>query len=82
MSAGYKPAGYTSVAPYLIVDGASGTIEFLKQVFGAEELRRFPDSSGKVMHAEVRVDDTVLNDRCARDADPSCCRRATSTSTR
>jgi uncharacterized glyoxalase superfamily protein PhnB len=57
---GYKPAGYTSVAPYLIVAGAGATIDFLKQVFDATELRRFPDPSGKVMHAEVRVDDTVV----------------------
>jgi uncharacterized glyoxalase superfamily protein PhnB len=56
----YKPAGYNSVAPYLVVAGASGTIEFLEQVFGATELRRFPDPSGKVMHAEVRIADTVV----------------------
>ena len=56
----YKPKGYTTVAPYLIVDGASRTIEFLVRVFGAKEIRRFPDASGKVMHAEVRIDDTVV----------------------
>ncbi len=56
----HKPNGYTSVAPYLIVDGASRTIEFLVRVFGAIELRRFPDASGRLMHAEVRIDDTVV----------------------
>jgi uncharacterized glyoxalase superfamily protein PhnB len=56
----YKPTGYTSVAPYLIVNGAAHTIEFLTQVFDAVPLRRFDDPSGKVMHAEVRIDDTVL----------------------
>jgi len=56
----YKPINYTSVSPYLIVDGASRTIEFLVEVFGAVELRRFPDATGKLMHAEVRIDDTVL----------------------
>ena len=35
-------------------------IDFLKRVFNAEELRRFPDGSGKLMHAEVRIEDTVL----------------------
>lgn len=60
MSAAHKPQGYTAVAPYLIVNGASGTIDFLKRVFGATELRRFPDPSGRVVHAEVRIDDTVL----------------------
>ena len=56
----YKPDGYTTVSPYLIVDGASATIEFLRNVFGAIELRRFPDPTGKIMHAEVRMDDTVV----------------------
>jgi len=60
MTAAYKPAGYSSVSPYLIVDGASDTIAFLTRVFGAEELRRFPDDDGRVIHAEVRVGDTVI----------------------
>ena len=58
--ASYKPDGYNSVSPYLIVDGASATIEFLRRVFGAVELRRFPGPNGKIMHAEVRIDDTVV----------------------
>lgn len=68
MTKAHKPEGYTSVAPYLIVDGAARSIEFLKQVFDAEELRRFPDESGKLMHAEVRLDDTVV---MLADAAPS-----------
>ena len=56
----YKPEGYTSVAPYLIVDGAARTIEFLTRAFDAVELRRFADPHGRLMHAEVRLDDTVL----------------------
>jgi uncharacterized glyoxalase superfamily protein PhnB len=56
----HKPDGYTSVSPYLIVDGAARTIEFLTRVFGATALRRFPDADGKLMHAEVRIDDTVV----------------------
>ena len=56
----FKPAGYNSVSPYLIVSGAGRTIEFLTQVFGAVELRRFPTPAGTIMHAEVRIDDTVL----------------------
>ena len=56
----YKPSSYSTVSPYLIVEGAEATIAFLKRVFGAVELRRFPDASGKLMHAEVRIDDTVV----------------------
>jgi uncharacterized glyoxalase superfamily protein PhnB len=60
MSSSHKPHGYTTVAPYLIVDGAGATIDFLARVFGAVELRRFPDDAGKLVHAEVRIDDTVV----------------------
>lgn len=56
----FKPTGYTTVSPYLIVDGAARTIDFLARVFGATELRRFPDESGRLMHSEVRVGDTVV----------------------
>jgi uncharacterized glyoxalase superfamily protein PhnB len=55
-----KPSGYNSVSPYLIVDGAAELIEFLVSVFDGSELRRYPDDSGRVMHAEVRIDDTVV----------------------
>ena len=60
MSAAYKPEGHTSVSPYLTVDGAAGTIAFLIQVLGAEELMRIPSEDGRIMHAEVRIDDTVV----------------------
>jgi uncharacterized glyoxalase superfamily protein PhnB len=60
MSTPYKPAGYTSVAPYLTVDGAQATIDFLVKVLGAEELRRHDGDCGRIGHAEVRIDDTVL----------------------
>ncbi len=56
----HKPQGYSTVSPYLIVSDASRTIDFLVRVFDAVELRRFPGASGKLMHAEVRIDDTVV----------------------
>lgn len=60
MSASHKPEGYSTVSPYLIVDGASETIEFVVRVFDGVPLRRFADESGKLVHAEVRIDDTVV----------------------
>jgi PhnB protein len=60
MSIEYKPRGYTSMAPYLIVDDARGTIEFLTAVFGAQRLRMVPGEGGRLRHAELRIDDTVL----------------------
>lgn len=60
MGTSYKPNDYSTVSPYLIVKGASSTIDFLKSVFGEVELRRFPDAAGRLMHSEVRIDDTVV----------------------
>lgn len=56
----FKPENYTSVSPYLIVDGARATIDFLAEVFDAERLRSIDGENGKLAHGEVRVDDTVL----------------------
>jgi PhnB protein len=56
----YKPDGYSAVSPYLIVNGANETIAFLTQAFDAVEIRRFPGESGGVMHAEVRIQDSVI----------------------
>jgi len=60
MSASYKPDNYNSVSPYLVVSGATGTLDFLRRVFDAEELRRFTNADGTIMHAEVRVGDSVI----------------------
>ncbi len=60
MDSSYKPQGYSTVSPYLIVDNASRSIDFLVQVFDAIELRRFAGPTGAIMHAEVRLDDTVI----------------------
>lgn len=56
----HKPVNYSTVSPYLIVNGADTTIAFLKLVFDAIELRRIPRDSSSVAHAEVRIEDTVV----------------------
>ena len=56
----YKPAGYTSLSPYLVVRDAARTIDFLVQALGAVEIQRFLRPDGSVMHAELRLDDSVL----------------------
>ena len=60
MNPEFKPNNYNSVSPYLVVNGAAATIEFLKRAFGAIELRSYPGAAGKLAHAEVRIDDTVV----------------------
>ena len=60
MSPSLKPAGYSTVSPYLVVSGAQGVIEFIKAVFGGEQLRRHDRPDGTIGHAEMRIDDTVV----------------------
>jgi PhnB protein len=60
VSAQWKPDGYSSLSPYLVADGAQRVIDFLKKTFDATELRRFDTPDGAIMHAEVRIDDTVV----------------------
>ena len=55
------PAGYHSLTAQLSIDGAAQAIEFYKRAFGAEELDRALDPSGKkVWHAALRVGDSML----------------------
>jgi PhnB protein len=54
------PTGYHSVTPYLVVPGVARVIEFLKQAFKAEEVERMARPDGTVMHAEVRIGDSII----------------------
>lgn len=57
----FKPDSYNSVSPYLIVNNASAVITFLVAVFDAVELRRIAGpNGGRIVHAEVQLDDTVV----------------------
>ena len=54
------PEGYHTITPYLVVDGVSELIEFVKKAFGAEEGARMPMPGGKIGHAEVKIGDSHL----------------------
>lgn len=56
----YKPNEYNSVSPYLIVEDANRTIEFLIKTFSAVKLHHITDDEGKIRHAELRIDDSVI----------------------
>jgi uncharacterized glyoxalase superfamily protein PhnB len=53
-------ATVNSVRPYFIVKGADDLIAFLQQTFDAEVVLRVPTPNDEVMHAEVRVGDTLV----------------------
>lgn len=52
------PEGYHTVTPYLIIKGTAAAIEFYKKVFGATEVMRMADPSGRIGHAEVKIGDS------------------------
>ena len=54
------PDGYHSVTPQLDVKGAAKLIDFMKQAFGAEEIMRMPGPGGALMHAEVKIGDSIV----------------------
>ena len=54
------PDGYHTVTPYLIVKGAARAIDFYKQAFGATEIMRVPGPNNTVMHAELKIGDSVI----------------------
>jgi PhnB protein len=54
------PRGYHTVTPSLVVAGAGKAIDFYKRAFGAEELMRFPGPDGTIMHAEIRIGDSII----------------------
>ncbi|MFQ3615094.1 MAG: VOC family protein [Cyanobacteriota bacterium] len=54
------PDGYPAVTPYLIVHDAAGAIAFYQQAFGATELMRLADPSGKLAHAEIKIGNSPI----------------------
>ena len=54
------PEGYHSISPSLTCKNAARAIEFYKSVFGATEVMRMPGPEGKIMHAELKIGDSVI----------------------
>lgn len=54
------PERFGTLTPYLIARGADAVIAFMRTAFGAIELGRYPTDDGKVLHAELRIDDSMI----------------------
>jgi uncharacterized glyoxalase superfamily protein PhnB len=54
------PEGYHTLTPYLVVRDAARAIDFYKRAFGATEKERMVGPDGKVMHAELRIGNSVF----------------------
>jgi PhnB protein len=53
MNAKPIPEGYTSLTPFLCIDGAANAIDFYESVFGAKLVDRMDGPDGTVAHAEL-----------------------------
>jgi uncharacterized glyoxalase superfamily protein PhnB len=58
------PDGMHSLTPHLVCAGAADAMAFYTKAFNAVELSRLPGPRGKLMHASMRIGDSVfmLND--------------------
>src|SRR5215468_3517538 len=52
--------GFRTITPYLFARDAAQLIEFIGKAFGGEEAYRKEQPDGKVIHAEMRVGDSML----------------------
>ena len=54
------PDGFHSLTPHIVVKGAAKAMDFYKKAFGAEELGRHAMPDGSIMHALMRIGDSML----------------------
>ena len=54
------PKGYRSLTPYLIVRDAASALGFYARAFGAKEVLRLTGAGNSIMHAEIRIGDSML----------------------
>jgi PhnB protein len=54
------PEGHHTVTPQLTLDNAVQAIDWYKKALGAEEVARAVGPDGKILHAEVRIGDSLI----------------------
>jgi PhnB protein len=54
------PAGHHTVTPHLVLDNAAQALEWYKKALGAEEVARHVGPDGKIMHAEIRIGNSLI----------------------
>ncbi len=55
-----KPEGYSTIIPYIIVNDAAGFIRFMTEVFDAQEMVRRKRDGDAILHAEIKVGDSII----------------------
>ena len=54
------PAGYRTITPFLAVSDGAAALDFYQRGLGAEIVDRMDAPDGSVMHAEIRIGDSML----------------------
>ncbi len=54
------PEGFHTVTPHLTIRECEKALAFYEKAFGAQVLEKSPGPSGKIMHALVKIGDSVL----------------------
>src|SRR5260370_8803875 len=54
------PPGFRTITPYLAINGAAAAIDWYKKAFGAKALARQAVPDGKLMHARIRIGDSIV----------------------
>lgn len=54
------PEGFHTITPQLVLDNGAQAIDFYKNAFGAEEINRHLGPDGKIMHAMLKIGDSVI----------------------
>ena len=54
------PEGFHAITPALVCREAARASEFYKSVFGATEIMRTTGPGGKIMHAELKIGDSIV----------------------
>jgi uncharacterized glyoxalase superfamily protein PhnB len=60
MAVQFKPEGYHTLTPFLYVNGAATLMDFLGEAFGAIEKERHLGPEGLIMHAEMKIGDSMV----------------------
>lgn len=54
------PEGFHTVTPYLTIKGVARLLDFLRDAFGAQELHRSSGPDGRIIHAQVKIGNSMV----------------------
>ena len=54
------PQGFHTITPHLVCKNAKNAIDFYQKAFGAEQIRVHAMPDGTIMHAEIRIGNSIV----------------------